>query len=175
MGNRGFSETGGVYTPLDDDLAGVPGQTVVTGICGSTIVGFFRDGRGYTHGFSETGGVFTTLDDPDAAGLPTFVQGISGSTIVGDYVPPFLDRGPGFVETGGVYTTLNDPASIPAETGAHGIDGDTVVGTYLDMAGVERGFVATPVPEPAGAGVLALIAAGVLFRRRGRSCLSSSR
>ena len=70
--HHGFSETDGVYTPLDYPTityktpAALYG-TFLTGISGNTSVGYYSDDTG-NHGFTETGGVFTVLDDPHGFG-----------------------------------------------------------------------------------------------------------
>jgi hypothetical protein len=135
-GWNGFTETGGVYTTIDDPNGF---ETYATGISGNTIVGLFAAGL-TTHGYSETGGVFTTIDPP-GSGL-TEVTGISGDTIVGSFVESsgsIIGPSHAFTLTNGVYSIFDDPNGIN-DTGARGISGSTVVGDYVDSAGQQHGF-----------------------------------
>src|SRR5438132_6529268 len=67
LGTRGFLESGGTYTTLDDPLASAQaGGTTARGINASgQIVGQYSNNTG-THGFLLSGANFTwtTLDDP---------------------------------------------------------------------------------------------------------------
>jgi hypothetical protein len=64
-----------------NDPNGVYG-TYITGISGSTIVGFSYGNNHIANGFTYNGSAFTTLNDPNGV-YGTFITGISGSTIVG--------------------------------------------------------------------------------------------
>jgi hypothetical protein len=56
--------------------------TYITGISGSTIVGYSYDSNYNASGFTYNGSAFTTLNDPNGV-HGTYITGISGSTIVG--------------------------------------------------------------------------------------------
>ena len=116
---------------------------------GNTIVGYYYDTNGIGHGFIYTSGIYSTLDDPNAQSEPsfeaqpnngTFVQGISGTNIVGYYAD-----GSGtvhsFVYNGSAYVTLNAPIGNDW-TFAQVISGGNIVGYYSD-ANTEHGFVYT--------------------------------
>ena len=131
-GQHGFSETNGVYTPLDDPFRGAGQSTVPQGISGNTVVGYFSNSTGI-HGFSETNGLYTTLDNPSAYGVQnaygTYVTGLSGNTVVGYYNDSSTNIH-GFSETNGNYTTLD----VPGGSGTHvtGISGNTIVGFFYN-------------------------------------------
>jgi probable HAF family extracellular repeat protein len=83
--NHGFLLSGGMYTTLDDPLAGSFG-TVATGInSAGQIVGYYLDSANKEHGFLESGGTYITLDDPLATnGIQAFGINDQGQ-IVGSY------------------------------------------------------------------------------------------
>jgi hypothetical protein len=66
-----------------NDPNGVNG-TFITGISGSTIVGYYWDNYYNVNGFTYNGSAFTTVNDPNGVN-GTYITGISGSTIVGCY------------------------------------------------------------------------------------------
>src|ERR1041385_1979979 len=64
----------------------VPGtfETVVNGVCGSTVVGYYYNyDESSTHGFIYDGSTFKTVDCP--WGAYNSITGISGGTVVGTY------------------------------------------------------------------------------------------
>jgi len=77
---------------------------------------------------------FTTLDDPLAAPGTTYVNGVSGGTVVGYY------GSSGFSESGGTYTPLGVPGATVTEV--NGISGTTIVGTFeTSISGPWHGFI----------------------------------
>ena len=77
LGGHSFLYDGTNYTTLN-----APGSA--TGISGDYIVGNYWDNNGgHYHGFLYNGGSWTALDMPGAT--RTFVYGIDGSNIVGEY------------------------------------------------------------------------------------------
>ena len=115
------------------------GSTVLQGISGDTLVGWYSDFTG-SYGFGEIDGVLTAFLDPDVKSYSaTFAFGIDGSTIVGNYRgSPDVN---GFSVTGGLYTNI----FVPGSTGtvANGIYGNTIVGAYNDGAMAGHGFSLT--------------------------------
>jgi hypothetical protein len=157
---HGFTETNGVYTTLDNPLAsagdGAPvGGTFLTGISGSTIIGYYTDASDNAHGFSEAGGVFTPLADnnpghfafPSNTVTSTKPTGISGNNVVGLYEEDYTAFS-GFTETDGVYADVDILAS--------GVSGDSVVGwypgvyaqNYAPQGYIEAGGVKTLIDDP---------------------------
>ena len=153
-GVSGFSETGGVFTTLQDPTEFGYNITYATGIWGSTIVGFFFDPGIDVYSYTLTGGVYKTLAVPGAP--QTYAEGIFDDTVVGNF-----NNGPGtiaqgFTETDGVYTTINDPNGAGG-TDVQGIYGNTLVGIYIDGAGNYHGFsetggVYTTIDDPNATG-----------------------
>ena len=80
---------------------------------------------------------FTTLNNPNGVN-GTFINGISGSTIVG-YYNDFSDTPNGFTYNGSDFTTLNDPYGVNG-TFINGISGSTIVGYYNDFSDTPNGF-----------------------------------
>lgn len=73
-----------------------------------------------------------------------FVDGVSGSSIVGCYYDGDIDKMYGFVYDGSTVTTLNVPGAVPGRdcgTCVSGVSGNTVTGTYQDSAKKSHGFV----------------------------------
>jgi hypothetical protein len=159
--NKGFIESGGVFTTLSHPNG--ENSTEFTGISGSMIVGNYGE-NGTAFAFTLSEGLFTNFNIPNAR--HTTITGISGSTIFGYYYDSNMDFY-GFTESDGVFTTLNHPN---AEWGTYitGISDSTIVGYYRDSNYSPVGFIATAVPEPStyalfGIGALALI---VAYRRK---------
>jgi hypothetical protein len=136
------------YTTLDDPSAGVYG-TQVTGISGNVIVGSFFDFDDVEHGFiyNDATGTYTPLDAPNAnqsrfSFLGTWIDGISGNTIVGYYVNhrgvarDFL-----YNDVTGLFTILRDREALPGGATIYGISGSNIVGFYTDRHGVGHGFI----------------------------------
>jgi len=144
------------YTTLDDPLAATNGAvypygTVVTGISGTNIVGYYADTNGTTHGFVCNGIGWTTLDDPlaevygdDPGVLQTYAQGISGTNIVGYYFAGSHMGGfyHGFVFDGSAWADFAEPQNgVVPFTYAQGIDATNIVGYYLDGTFANHGFL----------------------------------
>jgi hypothetical protein len=86
---HGYIYSGGTFATVDDP-EGDGSLTVVTGVSGSTTVGFYN-GNDNQYGFIDDGSTFTTLSDPFAqpvgvGGTETEALGIAGQTIVGFYL-----------------------------------------------------------------------------------------
>jgi hypothetical protein len=90
------------FTTLDDPLSVGSFGTIATGMSGGNIAGIYYSslGEGYTaaHGFLYNGSTYTTLDDPWGVSGTTYVEGISGNTIVG-WCSNSNDNTDGFVAT----------------------------------------------------------------------------
>jgi len=154
---RGFTYTGGTFSDLL-----VPGSLGVfpDDVDGARIVGSFDDPLG-THGFIATGNLITTLDHPLGEFLGTFLTGVSGQNVVGNYVT-LQDGAHGFLYDGAQFIPVDVPGAT--DTTVNGIDGDRIVGSYTDAAGATHGFVAV-VPEPAAAVVSGAAILGAAARR----------
>lgn len=126
------------YTPIDEPLVGSSIGTVVTGISGSNIVGFYGDSANSVHGFLYDGSTYKTLDNPLGIGR-TYANGISGGNVVGQYYDS-SGGSHGFLYNGTTYTTLDDPLGAHG-TLANGISGGVIVGSYNDSSNAGHGFV----------------------------------
>jgi len=168
---HGFIYTNGTFTTLDEPNAAFTGDffpdlppggygyflftcqndgsggTIVSGISGTNIVGWYVDASDYTHGFLYNGSTYTTLDDPNGVGA-TYAQGISNNVVVGYYETNIMEGdgigGHGFLYSGGSYSTIDVPGAIAgAATSAQAISGNNIVGWYDDTNGNTYGFNAT--------------------------------
>jgi hypothetical protein len=164
------------------DLSILHDLTYPHDIEGSNIVGYYQDNNFNFHGFLYTGSAWTTLDYLGANA--TYVYGISGNNLVGQYclsgndygflyniatnawstIPILASAVDGsnivggnllYNITTGSLTTLDVPGSIT------GISGNNLVGTYSDASG-EHGFIYT-IPEPA---TLLLLGLGAMRLRK---------
>jgi len=101
------------------------------------------------------GYVFQTLDDPNSVPkYGTFVEGISGSNVVGFYGNSNNTRC-GFVYNGSTYTTLDDPNGVNGTDESGCISGSNVVGSYTDSNNISHGFLYngstyTTIDDPKG-------------------------
>jgi len=154
----GFIYSGSSFTSLID--AG--DETIPTGISGGTIVGSYYPSSVSAEGFEYNGSSFTTVDDPAGDSTNgTVVNGIGGSTIVGDITDSAGLFGNGFVYNGSSFTALNDPAGVNG-TYTAGVSGNTIVGYYEDSSNVNHGFVynwATTVNFGSAAGTIVSVSA----------------
>jgi len=124
------------------------GQTWLTGISGSNVVGYYDDDDDTLHGFLFNGTNYMTLDEPNAdTYYGTYPSGISGSNIVGWY-EDFNEKVHGFLYSGGNYMTLDAPSSGGSGTYVEGICGNKMVGYFTDTNGEEHGFIAPLVYAP---------------------------
>jgi hypothetical protein len=106
-------------------------------------------------------GIWTTLDYPEASA--TVAYGISGSSIVGEYIDG-SGNSRGLLYNGSTWTTLDYPGSNCTET--LGISGSNIVGVYFDAPGSDsHGFIYT-IPEPATLLLLGLGGLAIMRRRR---------
>jgi hypothetical protein len=156
---RGFVYSGGVF----NDLL-VPGSVGVfpDDIDGGRVVGSFDDPLG-THGFIAAGNLITTVDHPLGQQFGTFLTGVSGPNIVGNYVSFEDGAGHGFLYDGTQFIPVDFPGAT--DTTVNGIDGERIVGAYKDAAGATHGFVAV-VPEPATSLTSGVLLGGFFLRRR---------
>lgn len=152
----------------------VPGSTYtnVSGINNSgEIVGQFIDATG-NHGYLNNAGTFTSINALGSVFF-TSAMGINdGGQIVGRYLDAMGSHG--FLDNAGTLTSITVPGALSTE--ALGInDHGQIVGLYVDAAGV-HGFLATPLPEPSSAILLACGLAGLAgWRFRKKPCKSLSR
>lgn len=145
------------FTTLNDPQG--TGGTVLTGISGNNIVGWFANAANTVEdGFLYNGSTFTTIADPLAGGPFPFTNanGIDGSNVVGVY---FGSGGGssaehGFLFNGSTYTTLDDPLGVFG-TYATGISGNTIVGVYYvghdAQSFIYNGGTYTTLSGPTGA------------------------
>lgn len=155
-----FTETNGTFTTFDVPMAS--NEQVASGISGNTIVGWYS-GFDYTqHGFLDVSGTFTQFDVPGA--VWTTVLGISGSTVFGNSSLGFFTDKDGAI----TLSNINDPDADPGSTYISGMMGQNIVGSYI-TAGIEHGFIASPVPEPSGLGLFAAVGSYPLLRRPRKS------
>jgi hypothetical protein len=161
----GFRYSAGSFTDLM--FPGAAG-TLPSDVDAGRIVGNY-DTLSTSHGFILDGSNWATIDHPQGQPLGTFVNGISGSSIVGNYLGASNGSSHGFVYDGVRFTPIDFPGAT--DTSVNGIDGLRAVGSYVNATGT-HGFVAI-IPEPAWAG----LAAGVLvaLRRPRRRAWKASR
>jgi hypothetical protein len=106
---------------------------------------------------------WTTLNMPGTWDM--WLQGISGSTIIGRYWDTPGQRMRGCLYDGGSWAGIDYPGAV--DTYPQGISGNNIVGYYTDSAGKYHGFLLA-VPEPAS--VVLLAVGGLLVGgRRGRT------
>ncbi len=110
-------------------------QPLVTGVSPSS--GSVVGGTTVTISGTNLADGFITLDDPMGVN-GTYITGISGSTVVGQYQDANSVYH-GFVYNGSSFTTLDDPAG--SDTDPTGVNGSTIVGDYRDSSGNSNGFV----------------------------------
>ena len=134
-----------------------------TDIYGSEIVGSYS-ANGKTNGYLLVGSTYTTINDP-LSSTTTNPFGIDGDRIVGVY-DETLQKTHGFLYQGGNFTTIDIPGPGVVYTNALDISGNKIVGLYQDRTGF-HGFIATIVPEPASA-VLVAFAAMIFGMQRSR-------
>jgi len=139
------------------EVAGANG-TEAMGVSGNNVVGLYlipymhQGIQAYTYqGFeyNTVSQVYRTLSVPGS--VLTVAAGIDGNNIVGWY-------GSGaFLYDGSSYTLLNaPPGSVAGQFVAYGISGNNIVGYYEPVGNGYQGYLATPIPEPSGMGLLAL-------------------
>jgi hypothetical protein len=153
---HGFIYNGSTLANFDDPL-GALGSSA-TGISGSTIVGNFSSATNEIHGYIYNGGNFATFDAPIAGSSLTGINGIYGTTVVGQYSGSGVH---GFIFDGTTFTTLDDPLAEPVgfsdpDTSAAGVFDGVVVGDYFDSNDVSHGFIYdnsmfTTLDDPLGA------------------------
>ena len=95
---------------------------------------------GATHGFEMIGSAFVTIDEPLASTPGTFVQGVSGSSLVGYYYDASHSISHGFIYDGASFMTVDHPLAKVFGTKTLGINGDTVVGVF-SSGGKDNGFI----------------------------------
>jgi hypothetical protein len=144
-----YTIAAGTWTALNKPGAN---ETQIRAINGNNIVGRYSIGNVW-HGFIYNGGTWTTLDMPGAGGS-TYVYGISGSNIAGNYNDA-SSRSHGFIYnmTAGNWTTVDKPGA--AGTAIYGIEGNNLVGWDYESAGhgfLYNGTTWTTLDNPNAAG-----------------------
>lgn len=135
-GIHGFVWDGTNYFTLNDPLAvGSNPVTEAYGIDGTNIVGYYTSNN-IAHGFLYDGLHYFSIDFP-GAGFGTYVQGISGTNMVGLADNVAAGNGHSFIYNGTTFTSL--PNSLGAND-AFGISGKNVAG-YLFDGTTDHGFV----------------------------------
>ena len=109
--------------------------TAITGISGTTLVGFYSDSARLAHGFVFDGVTWRTVDYPSSHG--TIFSGISGTNISGSYSDPSTNS-QAFIYTGTDFTSVKFPLAL--DTTAAGISGNSVVGRYSTDGTSYHGF-----------------------------------
>jgi hypothetical protein len=161
----------GTITPINDPSGS---RTVAQGINDlGQIVGNFNS---QTQGFlRNTDGSFANFTVPGAH-VQTAAQGINNLGDIGGFFD--IASNQGFVRfADGTFETVDDPlGNITQVLGLN--DLDELGGYYFDPSGVEHGFIATPVSEPALAGLFGALLVGMAVikarraRERRRGCIS---
>jgi len=130
-GTYSFETDGTNYFILNDNPLAVSGSTVVNGITGSTIFGYYQDDNNFQDGFlnSLNSTNYITIDDPLGVSY-TFVTGVSGGNIIGDFATSSLTNS--YFYNGTNFFTLNDTNGVSNSTIAVAISGGGVVGNYQD-------------------------------------------
>ena len=159
---RGFVYRDGTYT--DVVFPGSVG-TFPDDVDAARVVGTYDDLIA-THGFILDDGVLATLDHPLGLPLGTFVTGVEGPYIVGNYLSPADGSSHGFLYDGASFIPVDVPGAT--DTAVQGIGGGRIVGSYVDAAGTTHGFVAA-IPEPTAAALTLFAATLVAQRPRGVS------
>jgi len=139
-GGRSFAQYS--FTTIDDPSAN--DGTVVTGISGNTIAGYYFASNGANsseYGFLYDGSNYTTLEDPLGIAGSTEVDGISGTNVVGYYISSSDNLQHGFLYSGGTYTTIDDPLALGGHNYAQGISGNNIAGYYSGSSGGVSGFL----------------------------------
>ncbi len=148
IANRGFIESGGIYTPLDDPTPTTSSNVAVGLNNNGKILGGYDDATGsYTY-VKNSDGSYTILPKMHLIGWdndfnPTPV-GINNNDEVLVY---FQDSGYSFVFRDGQYTQIIHPKACCTGTKTHsaGINNiGQIAGTYYDGT-IYHGFIATPV------------------------------
>jgi hypothetical protein len=135
-GTHGFVWTGSNYITLNCPKA--VGSSLVTeafGIDGTNIVGYYLS-NSIPHGFLYNGVGYVTIDDPGAT-YGTYVQGISGTNVVGlgyDLAP---GNGHSFTYDGKTFTTITNTIGA---IDAFAISSNHIAGYFYDGSS-DHGFV----------------------------------
>jgi hypothetical protein len=124
---------------------------VANAVSGNNVVGSYFDGN-TDRAFVYDGSAFTTLDGP--GGFGSEANGVSGATVVGDYLDPFVNNH-GFLYNGSTFTTLDVPGAVatipksvdgsspsrPKRKGRTGPSQFSVAGTYYDVNNAAHAFL----------------------------------
>ena len=110
--------------------------TGITGISGTTLVGYYSDGSRLAHGFIYDGVTWRTVDHP--SGSNTTLGGISGTNITGSYSDQNTNA-QAFIYNGTDFIALKFPGAL--KTTAAGISGSSIVGEYSTDGTSNHGFL----------------------------------
>jgi probable HAF family extracellular repeat protein len=154
----GFLLNGGTYTTLNPTInAFVTNAQGVNNL--ALVTGFYSTDGVHQHGFfyNSSSQQFTLAADPNVANLSlTQFLGINDNGLAVGYYQTNDGSQHGFLYNTSTqaYTFLDDPSaaisgvSITQITGVN--NAGEIAGFYVDATtGLQRGFIATPVPEPA--------------------------
>ena len=163
--SEGFLYSNGIYTNLNDGLAGVGGTYSFAINNSGQVLGDYYDANDDVHGFIyNSNGTYTDITDPLAA------ESASGAGVSGTHAEAFNNAGQvvgyyvdasggvhGFIYSAGGYTTLNDPSAVNGTVAVGINDTGKVVGYYFDANGNTQVFtysggVYTDVNDPSSEG-----------------------
>ena len=153
------------FTPINLPSSFNATSVTTTGINNGGWISGFYTAAGVTHGFVDENGTFKSFDDPSGNGTNTSFFGLNNNgLVVGSYVNGSGNNGLVYNLTTNTWQTVNDPnQSFTVAFGVSGTfinginDAGDLVGFYSDGTHV-NGMLATPTPEPASIGFVAIAA-----------------
>lgn len=163
---HGYVKNGPNFTIFD-----VPGARSTSASAINTtgeIVGNFDISIGDGHGYLRSGSTYMQIDFPGVR--TTVLTGINDAgQIVGAHSQGnFSPAGTGFLrQPDGTFVDITPPGSLFTEV--QGINNaGLIVGSFEDASGRFKGFLATPVPEPASVFLVGMGLASLWFLKRTR-------